>query len=294
LGLNACCAGIECNHLELCSEMTGRRGRALHLMARNPVEYRASGTEARRKAEATPGTLAQITRVATRIAAEIPRLRRYALALIRRQIDAEELVQDCLARALSRTHLWEDGTDLRAWLFAILHNQYVNKVRRAAREGTTVMMDEEEPLLARVATQGGGLELRDLHRALGQISEKQRAVVLLVGLEGMSYQAIADLLDVPVGTVRSRLSRGRAALRHLMGFVDEPVDDRAARSGAPAMPRPHSVGGPLGIRQLLKVENASEDIFNHRLSEPSSAQSVCSEAAARIAVVARGPRQLIT
>jgi RNA polymerase sigma-70 factor (ECF subfamily) len=216
----------------------------------------------------------------TRIAAEIPRLRRYALVLMRRQIEAEELVQDCLVRALSRTHLWEKGTDLRAWLFTILHNQYVNKVRRAASEGTTVVIHEDEPLLARAANQGGGLELRDLHRALGQISEKQRAVVLLVGLEGMSYQAIADLLDVPVGTVRSRLSRGRAALRHLMGFVDEPVEGRAVRSGAPTVPKPHSVSGPLGVRQLLQVENASEDVFNHRLSEPSFGRPV--DAATRL------------
>ena len=179
----------------------------------------------------------------SQIAALIPRLRRYAQTLARRQIEAEELVQDCLARALSRAHLWENGTDLRAWLFAILHNQYVNKVRQAAHKGTTVMIHEDEPQLARAATQDGGLKLRDLDRALGQIPQKQRVVVLLVGIEGMSYQAVADLLDVPVGTVRSRLCRGRTALRHLMGFVDEPVDGRAARSGAPAMPRPSpSVG----------------------------------------------------
>ena len=81
------------------------------------------------------------------------------------------------------------------------------------------MIQEDEPLLTRAATQDAGLELRDLHRALGRISVEQRSVVLLVGLEGMSYQAIADLLDVPVGTVRSRLSRGRAELRRLMGFT---------------------------------------------------------------------------
>jgi RNA polymerase sigma-70 factor (ECF subfamily) len=103
-------------------------------------------------------------------------------------------------------------------------------VRHAAREGTTVMMHEDEPLLARAATQGGGLELRDLHRALGQISAKQRIVVLLVGLEGMSYEAIADLLRIPVGPVRSRLSRGRAELRRLMGFTDERTGKVATRN----------------------------------------------------------------
>jgi RNA polymerase sigma-70 factor (ECF subfamily) len=171
-----------------------------------------------------------MTNLKPRIEAQIPLLRRYALALSHNQLEADELVQDCLARALSRTHLWEEGTDLRAWLFTILHNQYVNKVRHAGREGTTVMMHEDDPLLARAATQGGGLELRDLHRALGRISAKRRIVVLLVGLEGMSYEAIADLLRIPVGTVRSRLSRGRAELRRLMGFTDERTGKVATRN----------------------------------------------------------------
>jgi RNA polymerase sigma-70 factor (ECF subfamily) len=161
-----------------------------------------------------------MTNLKLRIEEQVPRLRRYALALTHNPLDADELVQDCLARALSRTHLWEEGTDLRAWLFAILHNQYINKVRRAKSEGRPVMMREDEPLLARPATQGGGLALRDLHRALGRISAEQRIVVLLVGLEGMRYEAIANLLRIPVGTVRSRLSRGRAELRRLMGFTD--------------------------------------------------------------------------
>lgn len=158
--------------------------------------------------------------IKTRIEAQIPRLLRYAVALTHNRLEAEELVQDCLARALSRIHLWENGTDLRAWLFTILHNQYVNRARRTARE-RWVRLHEADRMLARAATQGGGLELRDLHRALGRLSEKQRVVILLVGLEGMSYHAIAGLLGVPVGTVRSRLSRGRAELRRLMGSTDE-------------------------------------------------------------------------
>jgi RNA polymerase sigma-70 factor (ECF subfamily) len=165
-----------------------------------------------------------------RIEAQIPRLWHYALALTRNKAEAEELVQDCLTRALSRTHLWEEGTDLRAWLFTILHNQYVNEVRRRVGEGTTVMMHEDEPPLARAATQDGGLELRDLHRALGRISPNQHIVVLLVGLEGMRYEAIADLLRIPVGTVRSRLSRGRPELRRLMGFTDEGTGKMATRN----------------------------------------------------------------
>src|SRR5881398_3466006 len=97
-----------------------------------------------------------------RIAAEIPRLRRYARALTRDLNGADDLVQDCLARALARAHLWQDGTNLRAWLFTILHNQYVNQIRRSVREGAAVGLSETEPLLTRAPHQGNRLELRDL------------------------------------------------------------------------------------------------------------------------------------
>jgi RNA polymerase sigma factor (sigma-70 family) len=153
------------------------------------------------------------------IEAEIPRLRRYARALTRDLIAADDLVQDCLTRALGRLHLWQQGTDLRAWLFTILHNQYVNHIRRTAREGARVGLSEREPLLARAPQQGRRLELRDLGRAIAKLPNAQRSVILLVGLEGMSYGEVAAVLDVPVGTIRSRLSRGREALRRLTGSI---------------------------------------------------------------------------
>jgi RNA polymerase sigma-70 factor, ECF subfamily len=153
------------------------------------------------------------------IEAEIPRLRRYARALTRDLIAADDLVQECLTRALSKLHLWQQGTDLRAWLFTILHNQYINHVRRTAREGTAVGLSEREPLLARAPQQGSRLELRDLERAIGKLPRTQQSVILLVGLEGMSYEEVATALGVPVGTIRSRLSRGREALRRLTGIV---------------------------------------------------------------------------
>jgi RNA polymerase sigma-70 factor, ECF subfamily len=158
------------------------------------------------------------------IEAEIPRLRRYARALTRDLVAADDLVQECLTRALSKLHLWQQGTDLRAWLFTILHNQYINHVRRTAREGTTVGLSEREPLLAREPPQRSRLELRDLERAIAKLPCTQRSVILLVGLEGTSYEEVATVLDVPVGTIRSRLSRGREALRRLTGIVqaDEP------------------------------------------------------------------------
>ena len=153
------------------------------------------------------------------IEAEIPRLRRYARALTRDIVTADDLVQDCLTRALGKLHLWQVGTDLRAWHFPILHSQYVNHIRRSVREGATVGLSESEPLLTRPAHQGQRLELRDLERAIAKLPPEQRAVILLVGLDGMRYEEIAEVLDVPVGTIRSRLSRGREALRRLMDVV---------------------------------------------------------------------------
>jgi RNA polymerase sigma-70 factor, ECF subfamily len=119
------------------------------------------------------------------IEAEIPRLRRYARALTRDLVAADDLVQDCLTRALGKLHLWQQGTDLRAWLLTILHNQYVNHIRRAAREGAAVRLNEREPLLARAPQQGRRPELRDLERALAKLPMEQRSVILLVALEGM-------------------------------------------------------------------------------------------------------------
>lgn len=173
------------------------------------------------------------------IEAEIPRLRRYARALTRDAAAADDLVQDCLARALGKLDLWQNGTDLRAWLFTILHNQYVNHVRRSVREGAAVGLSEGEPLLTREPQQGRRLELRELERAIAALPAEQRAVILLVGLEGMRYEEVAVVLKVPVGTIRSRLSRGRDALRRLVGaeehrssFARDPACRRGARPAA--------------------------------------------------------------
>ncbi len=155
------------------------------------------------------------------IEAEIPRLRRYARALTRDVFAADDLVQDSLTRALGKLHLWQAGTDLRAWLFTILHNQYVNHVRRAVREGVAVGLSDSEQLLTRAPQQNHRLELRDLERAIAKLPSEQRQVILLIGLEGMRYEEVAAILGVPVGTVRSRLSRARQALRRNMGFSPE-------------------------------------------------------------------------
>jgi RNA polymerase sigma-70 factor (ECF subfamily) len=149
--------------------------------------------------------------------AEIPRLRRYALALTHNRVRADDLIQSCLVRALAKRHLWQEGTDLRAWLFTILHNQHVNEVRRSARGGTHVPVEDLAAVLPIEENATTALQLRDLDRTLERLPETQRQVILLVGLEGMRYEEVAKILDIPIGTVRSRLSRGREMLRQLMG-----------------------------------------------------------------------------
>jgi RNA polymerase sigma-70 factor, ECF subfamily len=152
------------------------------------------------------------------IEAVIPRLRRYARALVRDSVTADDLVQDCLTGALSKIHLWQEGTDLRAWLFAILHNQNINLARRAARERNHLELKRDYLELALSPNQTARLDLRDLDRAIAKLPDEQRAVLLLIGLEGMRYDEVATVLNLPVGTVRSRLSRGRKTLRILTGL----------------------------------------------------------------------------
>jgi RNA polymerase sigma-70 factor, ECF subfamily len=157
----------------------------------------------------------------SQIEALVPRLRRYARALTHDVVAADDLVQDSLSRALGKIHLWEKGTDLRAWLFTILHNQHVSLRRRELRERAGVDLQTPGRRLAFAPDQDKRLELRDLERALAKLPEEQRAVILLVGLEGMRYEEAASVVNLPVGTVRSRVARGREALRVLTGFFPE-------------------------------------------------------------------------
>jgi len=151
---------------------------------------------------------------------QIPRPRRYARALTRNLARSDDLAQDTLARAIAKEHLWQPGTNLRAWLFTLMHNQHVNNVRRIAREGLTVELDAVSSSLMATTDPTSSRQPRELDRALSQLADEQRQTVLLVGLEGMSYQEAAEIFNVPVGTVRSRLSRGRDNLSRLMDLPE--------------------------------------------------------------------------
>ncbi len=143
----------------------------------------------------------------------IPRLRRYARALAGDRIAADDLVQDTLERAWSKFHLYRRGTDLRAWLFTVMHNVYVNQLR-AARP--VAQLDEEMPELAQAARETDTLVLRDLDAAIRRLPPEQREVLLLVALEEMSYDEAAGTLGIPIGTVMSRLARAREKLRAML------------------------------------------------------------------------------
>ena len=162
------------------------------------------------------------------VEAEIPRLRRYARALTRDIVNADDLVQACLARAIAKQHLWQAGTDLRAWLFTILHNQHVNEIRRSTRRESNVSIDDMAPMLRTEENATDRLQLRDLEAAMARLPQEQRQVILLVGLEGLPYEEVAAILQVPVGTIRSRLSRGRDQLRALMGMEPKLRPDKRA------------------------------------------------------------------
>lgn len=145
----------------------------------------------------------------------IPRLRRYARALTGDRGRADDLVQDTLERALVKFHLWRPGSDLRAWMFTIMHNVYINQVR-AGSAAVVSALDDETVQPAIRATQSDRLEVMDLQVALLTLPEEQREVLLLVGLEQMTYEEAAGVLNVPIGTVMSRLSRARERLRLLL------------------------------------------------------------------------------
>lgn len=144
----------------------------------------------------------------------IPRLRRYARALTGDSSRADDLVQDTLERALAKLDLWRPESDMRAWLFTLMHNLFVNQARSSSNH---VLCELDEA--ADVGVSGGqhqALALRDIQAALSRLPAEQREVILLVGLEQFSYSDAAGILGVAQGTVMSRLSRGRERMRQLL------------------------------------------------------------------------------
>ncbi|WP_207061538.1 sigma-70 family RNA polymerase sigma factor [Motiliproteus sp. SC1-56] len=143
---------------------------------------------------------------------QIPALRRYARSLLHSGSQADDLVQDCLTRALERQHLWQAGTDLRAWLFTLMHNLFVNQLRRNARQPVAVTLVEDTPGDVVIGPEQVARN-QQLHRQMARLPFPQREVLALVALEGFTYQQVAEILDIPIGTVMSRLNRARESMR---------------------------------------------------------------------------------
>jgi RNA polymerase sigma-70 factor (ECF subfamily) len=144
----------------------------------------------------------------------IPALRRYAWALLRNRDDADDLVHDCLVRALDKLHTRRGDADVRAWLFTIMHNLFVSQHRRRNARPVMEPLDDDHHSAASLRpSQEDALLWRDMLRGLERLPEEQRSVVLLVSVEDLSYAETASVLGVPVGTVMSRLARGRERLR---------------------------------------------------------------------------------
>ncbi len=163
------------------------------------------------------------------VVACIPSLRRYARGLLSDATLADDLVQDTLERAWSRFSLWQKRGEIRAWMFGIMHNLFVDaaRVRRSRPEDSA---GDTLPEVPQRALQADGLEVRDLDRALQQLPYDQREILLLIAVEEMSYQHAADITGVPIGTVMSRLARARERLRQeLQGRTAGAVDVPALR-----------------------------------------------------------------
>lgn len=143
----------------------------------------------------------------------IPQLRRYALALCHNVVAADDLVQESVTRALTKSHLFKKGTNLRAWLFTIMHNVNISNARRNKHIGAPIDPDIAAATLAVQPGQEEPLKLKALEKAMQIIPDTQRVAVIMAGVEGMSYEEISERLNVPVGTIKSRVSRGRDALR---------------------------------------------------------------------------------
>jgi RNA polymerase sigma-70 factor (ECF subfamily) len=165
----------------------------------------------------------------------IPALRRYARALLRDPELADDLVQDCLERVIRRWSQRRESEEPRQWAFAILHNLAIDSMRRRSRRGVHLAIDDvNENEMAVPGRQEDGLRHADLIRALEALPPDQRSVILLVSVENMTYAEAAKMLEIPLGTVMSRLSRGRERLQKALdGELSTPV--RAA--GAPALRR---------------------------------------------------------
>lgn len=158
----------------------------------------------------------KLTHVAENIEQQLPDLQRYARALTHNADSADDLVQDCLERALRSQHSFRTGSNLRSWLFAILHNLHIDNCRRLQRQRQRLAGRPQHQHVDGAVAQEWLPEILDLEMALTTLSAFDRQIIYLAGLDDLSYGEIADRLDLALGTVKSRISRARGRLRATM------------------------------------------------------------------------------
>jgi RNA polymerase sigma-70 factor (ECF subfamily) len=166
------------------------------------------------------------------MAREIPSLRRYARSLTGDAPQADDLVQDCLERALRKRHLWSRRGSLRAWLFRILYREFLNGRRRKRETRAHLPIEEHEAAMMQPPTQLGQAHCRDVLVALESLPAEQRAAVTLIALEDFTYDEAARIMRIPVGTLRSRLARGRQGLRAMVEAEPERAADEETLDGS--------------------------------------------------------------
>lgn len=150
----------------------------------------------------------------------IPKLRRYARGLTGNKERADDLVQDCLARALAKVSLWKPGTNLQGWLFTIMHNIFINECQKKENNTQTMPIEEQVNMVALDADPEQAMITDDMFKLLMNLSPSQREVLLLVSVEGQTYEEVAVILNIPIGTVMSRLHRARESMRQNMNEMN--------------------------------------------------------------------------
>lgn len=162
---------------------------------------------------------------------QIPKLRRFACARVGDPVLADDLVQDCLERTIRHFDKFQQGTNLQAWMFTILRNVQINHYRKQQRRSEVAISDDGYELPSIAPSQEHTVEFRDFVRSFAQLSEEHKEILLLIVVEGFKYDEAADILGLPVGTVRSRIFRARAKLREI---EDKQVNVQEAKQGPDA------------------------------------------------------------
>jgi RNA polymerase sigma factor (sigma-70 family) len=205
------------------------RKRLLQVISRFPLRGPAQDSDAGTTERAKAGNNADGDAFSAAVLAALPRLRRYAIALLRDLTMADDLVQDCIERALRNRASLADPNHMSGWLSSILHNLYLDSLRQKRRRGAHIELDDSLNLIELSVLPADRGTAKDLIEAMTDLSFEHRQILLLVGLEGHSYRDVADQLGIPIGTVMSRLARARTQLRARLDA--EPAPDNSTIAG---------------------------------------------------------------